>query len=244
MTSASAIMTMTRRIVAPDLFAPNDVFAGDHARKRIPLAAVSWVSGLQDPQEPHDRALRRAAMAFLDEWKVSRFATEYHFWFVAFDGGWVENTAIARKYRFWGNYARYAGDIVESVIREASSEPVEIEIRKDSLIKYAGMARLTLDTVGAAGELVRGSGKDCFIFVSSRVQRASQDLLRCLYDTLAVESSSGEYSSINWTTVAGELCALGDGVIRASGSFDDRDAAIDLMVHPFSELGAIVRCRP
>lgn len=181
-------------------------------------------------------------MAFVEEWGRSAFTTRYRFWFVGFQSGARENTAVVRKHRYWSNYMRYELATVTSVLRAAPTSPVEIEIVQASGVKYAGMIELTLGTISCAAELVRKSQTTSFILVSSRVGRASGKLLRSLHDKL-MESSSREYESMNWTTVAGEMCALGDGVIRAAGNFDDREASIDLFVSPCSELGALVRSR-
>jgi hypothetical protein len=72
----------------------------------------------------------------------------------------------------------------------------------------------------------------CAIIFSSRVDMTDPANIETIFRTAFSSAGGGGGMDVDWLALAVSLCPRGDVLLRVSGLFDDREAAVDLIATP------------
>jgi hypothetical protein len=227
------IMTTTNRIpnikilASPDLFLDNESLLMDrqHALQYSvsvpPLGAVTFVaarsSKLQELGELAAACAEKARNLVIDS-----VGKEFCVWLFIADGPWKPATRIARYNRLWRRHP----EIVNS--SGVGKVGQEVEFESGGQIRFAGSLEISGNSFSKAVELVR-TNPSCAMIMSKRPDMGSSSSTRSIF--LAAFPEKGELAQVrvDWMRLAINLCPQGDMLFRVSGSFDDHEAAVDVI---------------
>ncbi|MHB1423455.1 MAG: hypothetical protein ACYC3I_09735 [Gemmataceae bacterium] len=215
------------KIVSPDLFVENESLMLDRHRamqyvNTIPsLSAVTFVATKSVASFDLDElaiACGNEAMALA----ANVIDESYHVWLFVSDGPWRPTTPVARYKKLWKDHL----DLVNSpgVLRIGE----EVEIESGGLIRFAGLLEVSGKAFDKAIRLAR-TNSACAIILSSRSNIDSKTCVRSIFLSAFPETSGIQQTSVDWMTLAIDLCPKGDLLIRVSGLFDDPVAAVDVI---------------
>ena len=231
MTKQGVIMTIeVLRFISTDLYAENASLLFDS--KRVdppltsvpPLGAVTFTAERTDPsQNLQDLAVACGREAFL--LAGTTYSKAYRAWLFISDGPWKEATKIVQHQKLWKNHR----DLVETGSSGRKSDEVAIEV--GSLVRYAGLLEITDGLTEKAINSVRTCSSYAII-LSSRHDIILNVSIRYIFSQAFTKQNGIERTSIDWMTLAIALCPQGDVLMRVSGLFDDREAAVDLIAIP------------
>ena len=149
--------------------------------------------------------------------------TDHVLWLFAVHGPWQPKTRIIKYKKLWKSNPQFKPFV------HLAKKSDEIEIESDKGLRYAGMVKLKNDSLSQAVELLRNDSA-CCIIASDRPEISSSNSINDLISLAFPNDKHGfKSTSINWLNLAAYLCSKRDFVIRVFGSFDDRDATIDIM---------------
>jgi hypothetical protein len=215
------------KIVSPDLFVENESIAfNPHlAILRVgsvpALSAVTFIatkSGASYDLDELAVACGNEAMAFI----LNIVGDNYRAWLFVSDGPWKPATRVARHKKLWKNHA----DLVSSNgVLEVGEEA---EMESGGLVRFAGLLEVTGEAFIKAIRLVRTNWA-CAIIFSKRANFGSQASARSIFLSAFPKTNGVQRASIDWMTLAMDICPLGDILIRVSGLFDDHEAAVDVI---------------
>lgn len=217
------------RIMSPDLYVDNESLVFDHDRAESlcrpapPLAAVSFVAtteGLPERLPELARACGDEAASF-----VAALSSPRQGWLFVADGPWREATSLVLHRRLWKNRV----SLGESQVGGRRSE--EVAIRNGRNVRYAGVVEVTPELMDQAVDIVR-TDHACAIIFSSRVDMTDPANIETIFRTAFSSAGGGGGMDVDWLALAVSLCPRGDVLLRVSGLFDDREAAVDLIATP------------
>lgn len=218
------------QVVSLDLAALNESLQldADRARRIAPsppaLAALTFVARKQGPGDDlaalARACARRAAQALYEPEGLAGYQVLL---FVA-DGPWQEATAVLRHKKLW----KRRGEILTALGLHAPPEEVAFERGGD--VRFASLAPVDRDHFPEAVEVARRDPA-CAILASKHAA-ADAESIRAIFAAAFPDSAAGPETSVDWASLALSRCPLGDVAVRASGRFDDPDAAVDLIVDP------------
>lgn len=226
-----AIMTIdVSTLTSEDLYSDNLSLIFD--QKRIPadltpapaLGAVTFIAKKSAPsQNLGDLAIACGREAFpLAKSTGNEVKTG---WLFVSDGAWRNTNRIVLHQRLWKNHR----DLVEAGANGFKSD--EVAIQRDSKIRYAGLLEITDALIDKAIEATRINKSFAIVF-SSRKGIVFSESVSHIFSHAFTKQNGYEGTSIDWMTLAIALCPQGDVLMRVSGLFDDREAAVDLIASP------------
>jgi hypothetical protein len=218
--------TNIRKIVSPDLFVENDSILFDRRRAAAlvesvsPLGAITLVNSESASETLGMRAIAcgRGAVSLVS----SVLGTDYRLWLFVADGPWKHASRITSHHKLWKNHR----DLVEydAVLKIGD----EIEIVSDGLIRYAGLLEISCNSCDKAINSVRTNASFSMIF-SKRPNVDSAQGVRSIFSSAFPKKDGVEQVAVDWLSLALGLCPQSDILIRVSGLFDDREAAVDVI---------------
>ena len=225
-------MTTTSVIAAGDLFVENDVFQLDRsalgARSAdCNLAAISCLSRRGDGMESWSKVCRRAALSALGVMRGNGNGLENSLLLYVSDDVWRSNNRISRRKGLWNASPRLAC----LKARLASVGP-EIALERDGVIRFAAVAEISAEQFADGVEFIRESGSSFLLVNNSEMaltKETAQNLSTKSQNPLPTHERE---TGISWASLACSVCPGGDVLVRASGSHDERDAAVDLIYDP------------
>ena len=229
MPARATMTTEVSRIMSPDLYDDNESLVFDHdraeelSRPAPPLAAVSFVAkteGLPDGLAELARACGAEAASFVAALSVPRQG-----WLFVADGPWREATSLVLHRRLWKN----CGSLSESEVGGRRSE--EVAIRNGRNVRYAGVVQITPEFRDQAVDIAR-TDHACAIIFSSRVDMTNPATIESIFCSAFSCASDEARINVDWLALAVAFCPQGDILLRVSGLFDDREAAVDLIAMP------------
>ena len=226
MKQATIMTTNIRKIVSPDLFVENDSILFDRRRaaefvENIPLlGAITLVATDLASESLERRAIacgREAVSAVSSVW-----GTDYALWLFVADGPWKHANRITSHQKLWKNHR----DLVESDGISKIGE--EIEVVSDGLIRYAGLLEISRNSCDKAINCVRTNPSFSMIF-SKRPNVDCAQSVRSIFSSAFPKKDGVEQIAVDWLSLALVLCPQSDILIRVTGLFDDREAAVDVI---------------
>ena len=216
-------------MMSPDLYVDNESLAFDHdraeklSRPAPPLAAMSFVARA----EGNSCGLQELARACADEAAsfVAALSVPRQGWLFVADGPWREATAHVLHRRLWKNRA----SLGESHVGGRRSE--DVAIRNGRNVRYAGVVEITPELRDQAIDIAR-TDRACAIIFSSRVDMTDPATIEIIFRRAFSGASDEARTDVDWLALAVSLCPLGDVLLRVSGLFDDREAAVDVIATP------------
>lgn len=189
-----------------------------------PLGAVTFVAertnlslSLRDLAVACGREAIFSARSTLDQ--------SYKLWIFIADGPWRPATKTALHQKLWKNHQ----DLILACGGGHRSD--EVAIKVGGQVRHAGLLEITDEMFDKAIDFAR-TFFSCAIIFSKNDAILSQNSITSLFDYSFPKQNGFEQTSVNWLTLAVALCPQDDVIIRVSGLFDDREAAVDLIATP------------
>lgn len=221
----------TQKLVAGDLFVENDCLWFDKARAQrltgvaTPLSAVCVVTA--EPQLPRelelmDKACVEAAAPLLFD--NERLGEGHRVWLFLAHGPWQANSVMVRHRKLWKSFPS-AWDLDDfQLCREAM-----VESRAG--VRFAGVAAVSRRGLFTATQILRGANSGALV-LSERDYCESEDDLMRLFNAAFPGAAGAPQEQVDWLSLALACCPSDDVVIRVSGSWDEREASLDLIMLP------------
>lgn len=217
------MITNIRTIVTPDLLVENDSFLLDRVRAGkladLPqMGALTFISSETESESLEQRAIACGVKAVSIVRAIYR--DQYKLWLFVADS-WRPINRISKHIKLWRS-------IKNSIDCEtALSFSDEVPFESDGKIRYAGLLLISDRSLANAINTVR-LNSSCFLFFSNRQDVDTPDGVQLLYKMAFRGALDIGNTSIDYHSLIAQLCAIGDICVRATGLFDDRDAAVDL----------------
>lgn len=191
----------------------------------LPLSAITFVAA----RDSLDIGLKECALACGRKAAefISRQSRTHDAWLFLADGPWYTPSRITTHKRLWSRHK----DVLESDGVGLLSD--ELEFNDRNLIRYAGVVQVSRLAFERSIEVVRNQ-HSCAIILSSREDFESLENVKAIFDLAFRQIHYKRGISVDWGRLASGLCPLGDVLMRVSGMFDDREAAIDIIWSPVS----------
>ena len=108
----------------------------------------------------------------------------------------------------------------------------DVTVESGDSLRIAAVARVEFNAFTLCANLVREM-RSSFLLINRAAFDLSRETTEYLYDhALGDLADPSPATVIDWSGLGCEVCPKGAVLIRASGSFDDRDAAVDLIFDP------------
>ncbi len=218
------------KFISTDLYSKNRSLLFDSQRvgsqltSLPPLGAVTFIAQRSNPsQNLQDLAVACGREAFL--LVKSAYNESYKRWLFISDGPWKEATRIVLHQKLWKNHR----DLVEAGASGYKSDEVAVEV--GGKVRYAGLLEITDGLIEKAINSTRVCSSFAIIF-SNRNDIILPISINQIFSDAFIKRDQFERTSIDWMSLAIALCPQGDMLMRVSGLFDDREAAVDLIATP------------
>ncbi len=165
-------------------------------------------------------ACAERAIELLRERKPQR-----RFWLFAAHGPWQPDNRIVRHKKLWTAF--------ESMLSQpgASRASEEVAFTSAEGVRFAGVVEVTERALLEAIQVARTS-QSCTLIWSEREDIDSPTAMQSLFRCAFPEAKGTASANLNWLELLRQLVPLGDAVLRVTGNFDDRDAAVDIIGSP------------
>jgi hypothetical protein len=227
MEQAIIMTTNIRRIISPDLFVENEsiLFDRQRAAKLVDIIPLLGAVTLVAIDSTSSETLERRAIACGHEAVSlvrSVVATDYRLWLFVADGPWKHASRITSHQKLWKSHR----DLVESDAVMKRGE--EIELVSNGLVRYAGILEVSYNSCDIAINAVRTT-PSFSMFFSKRPNVDSVEGVRLVFSSAFPKKNEIEQIAVDWLSLALGLCPQDDILIRVTGLFDDREAAVDVI---------------
>jgi hypothetical protein len=231
---------VVRQVVAPDLFASNDVLSFQRERSPVvagkstpPLGAVSFVcidSTHAASAESMDAAWAEEARPALS--RASVLDPTRRLWLFCAHASWKPKNRIVRYSRLWKDFGR-------RVDLSGLSLGREIEVDSPRGVCFAAVAELPVDAILTAARIARRY-PSCALLLSPRGGLDVQPVVQELFHAAFPAADSVAVLEVDWQHFATLRCPLGEIIGRVAGYPDDGETSLDLIMRPqdFSLFGA------
>lgn len=219
-----------RKHVSENLFVENESILFDYRRvaqqmSTIPsLGAVTFVAKRRD----FSVSLRDLSIACGNEALsfVRRTLREtWQAWLFVSDGPWQSATRIRKYRKLWKNYPDLiAGDANVHMNNEVAMEA-------EGKVRYAGMLEIVDENYERAIDFARLNPAVLIMFSKHR-DIDNEVFIEHVFRSAFPKSKGIEETRVDWMTLAVALCPQEYLLMRVSGCFDDREAAVDLIGSP------------
>jgi hypothetical protein len=216
------------RIFSPDLFCDNQAILLDRQRatqiadRIVPLSALTFLARRSD----NSVNLRELAFACCVEAVAvltgAQSLNGYCFWAFISDGPWRQDNRIENYRRLWRNRSQLTDSA--GILRIGE----EARFTSQDGIRFAGLLQVTGEALIQALEASRVDPA-CAVLYSKSETLGSQFSVQTLFSAAFPKQGGSEQVKIDWLSFALKRCSHGDVLLRVSGLFDDREAAVDLI---------------
>ncbi len=182
-----------------------------------PISAVSFVAPRPSINVPWNDVLSSAidmAMSFISTSPLC----ERRWLFFGATAMWKTPNAITRHKKFWS---------ANNLINRSSNASPEVELTYDSMVRYAVSAEINHEGVPVFGKWIRSTQCGLMFLKTSIAEQTEADVQHYFANVF-----TNNKSDIDWSRAVGEFCKFDSVLVRFSGSFDDPDAAVDLIYNP------------
>ncbi len=219
----------TKKLLAPDVFAENECVVFDRARASkmtslVPdIAAMCIVTTeLQLPREMEllDKANADYVAPLLFDNQLINDG--YKIWLFASHGPWQPNSVMVNHNKLWKSFpSKWTLDnfLLSREVMLESSEG----------IRFAGVAEVSKNSFLTPIQILR-SESSCAIIASKRDYVDSERGVVHLFNSAFPTNNGVPQTRIDWLSLALDCCSLEDVVVRVSGSWDEREASLDLIM--------------
>jgi hypothetical protein len=221
------MITDIHKVLSPDLFVENESILFDRRQaaafvEDIPLLGA--VTLIAKDSESSEMLEGRAIACGNEAMSLVRsvYNEDYRLWLFVADGAWKPASRIARHHKLW----KFHRDLVQSASILKIGEQVPIE--SDGLIRYAGLLEISCRSCDKAINAVR-TNPSFSMFFSKRQNVDSVESVRSLFSLAFPKKDGIEQIAVDWLSLALGLCPQDDILLRVTGLFDDREAAVDLI---------------
>ena len=221
----------TQKFVAGDLFVKNDCLSFDKAEAlrltgvATPLSAVCIVTA--EPQLPRelelmDKACVEAAAPLLFD--NERLSGNHKLWLFLAHGPWQANSVMVKHRKLWRSFpsAWELGDF--QLCGEAM-------VQSRNGVRFAGVAGVSRQGLFTATQILRSTNSGALVLSERDYGESQADWMR-LFDAAFPSADGVPREHVDWLSLSLACCPSNDIVIRVSGSWDEREASLDLIMLP------------
>lgn len=220
-----------RKMVARDVFVKNECLSFERTRavqlvRTVPeLAALCIIS--TELQLPRDMKLLDEACAVEAQpllFSHPRRDQDYRLWLFAAHGPWQSKSVMVKHRKLWDSFPS-AWSLADFRLND------EIMIESDEGIRFAGVAEISPAGLFVATQILRQESA-CAMILSKRTDVHSEDGISDLFNSAFPLQHGTAQTQVDWLSLALHRCPLEDIVIRVGGSWDEREASLDLIMLP------------
>lgn len=221
----------TQKFIADDLFIKNDCVWFDRSKaSRMtdavpPLAAVCIVSiehQLPRELELMDKACVEAAIPLL--FANERLSENCKVWLFLAHGPWQANSVMVKHRKLWRSFPS-AWNLDDFQLCR------ELMVESHKGVRFMGMAEVSQEGLFTATQILRSGSSGALILSQSDYCESEVDVPR-IFNSAFPERAGAAQEQIDWLNLSLACCPSNDIVIRVSGSWDEREAALDLIMLP------------
>ena len=191
---------------------------------RLPeLAAVSVVA--REPNLPRDLDLMDNTCAVEATELVfhnPQLSEDHRLWLFAAHGPWQPKSAMVKHKKLWTRFIR-KWDLSQFHLRD------EILLESEEGIRFASVAEVTEVGFPTTAKILREESS-CTLILSKRRDVDSQDGVRQIFEAAFCPIDQPVQSSVDWLNLALHSALLKDVVIRLTGSWDEQESALNLIM--------------
>ena len=206
------------KVSAENLFEPNEVLNLDRPSDSYePISAISFAAKRPSIDIPWNIVLQTAFDAAFRFVSDSSWKEKSWLFFGATDMWRIPNAATRQK-KFWN---------AASLAAEFMMASPEVEVYAGNKHRFAVLVKANQQSLPSYVEWVRASQSGFFIISGIDFEFSAHEVgkvFSCAF--------SDEESNIDWNLAVQTLAKSDDILVRCSGSFDDPDAAVDLIYNP------------
>ena len=140
-------------------------------------------------------------------------------WLFISDETWQPKSKLIRHKKLWKRLE------IDFSLNEFQHEE-EVEFESDKGLRYATIAEVTVSNVITAIQILRSKRSSALIF-SNKCGMQSRNNIRSIFELAFTKEKGIERSMINWPNLIANLCPTGDLVIKAGGSYDEREIYVN-----------------
>jgi hypothetical protein len=218
-----------RVVPASNVFLQNDCIVFDRARATQLVDSVPDIAALsvicREEQLPRDLALMDKACV---EHAVSllfgntAFDKRYRVWLFLCHGPSQPRSVMVKHKGLWASFP-----IKWKLNMLCRSDEIVFE-SKDGL-RYAGVAQIGADSLFTATQLLRAN-PSCALIISKRLDVSSENGINALFKSAFPLRREVAASRVDWLHLSLNLCPVGDILGSVTGSWDEREAAFNLIM--------------
>lgn len=222
----------TQKLIADNLFIKNDCLWFDRAKASLmfgavppPLAAVCIVSG--EPELPRemellDKACAQTAAPLL--YANERLGENYNVWLLLAHGPWQANSVMVKHRKLWRSFPS-AWQLDDFHLCS------EFMVASHKGVRFVSVAKVNQAGLFTASQMLRSESSGALILSQSNYCDSRDDVMR-LFNSAFPGSDGVAQERIDWLNLSLACCPLNEIVIRVSGSWDEREASLDLIMLP------------
>lgn len=223
----------TQKLIAGDLFVKNDCLWFDRAKAALltdavpPLSAVCIVSTEHElPRELElmDKACVEAAAPLL--FASERLSENYKLWLFLAHGAWQARSVMVKHRKLWRSFPSAWNLDGFQLCREQLVE-------SDKGLRFMGVAEVRPEGLFTATQILRRESSGALILSRRDYCESEDEVARLFHSAFPSRGGGGAAQEwIDWLSFSLSCCPSGDIVIRISGSWDEREAALNLIMLP------------
>lgn len=222
MTARIDIMTISfKKEVFEDVFSDSDwpIFDGGGLESVPDVSLIDFVCKSTRPFEPIDNLDESCAKKVIECIYKNSLLSNYDSYLFVSHSAWIDDNRVSNHKKLWRTIPKEWGISVFSL-------GAEIGIKSHDGIRFAGLIKINNDNYLQAIKILRIS-EACVVILTEDAQFESKGRIRKLFQSAF---NNGKDSTINWSRLSREQCKAGDILLRLSGSQDELESSIELIM--------------
>lgn len=142
-------------------------------------------------------------------------------WLFVSHASWLPDDRVRRHKKLWGNLSE------EHLLDSLRCSP-EVAFRSELGIRYAAVCRLTPGSFAEGARVLRGLRSSAML-LTERAAGGTEEYVRSLFGAAFPIRKGVPDNRVDWIGLAARFCPLGDVLVRAGGSFDERECSLDFV---------------
>ena len=217
------VITMTtdlilQKMTATNLFEPNDILNLSRPEGLTDcISAVSFVVSRASINISWEVTISKAIAAAMSFISNSLLRKKKWLFFGATDM-WRTPNAVIRHKKFWRT---------NSLLYKPSGASPEVEFFYGAKIRYAVVTEVNPEHIPNFGEWIRATQSGLMFLMTSIDKQTDTDVRNYFASVF-----TNDLNNVDWNHVVRKFCRFDFVLVRFSGSFDDPDAAVDLIYNP------------
>ena len=216
-----------RKIVATDLFSENEILQFQsqllqQANKQPEIGAIGIV--VEETKIPRDlkvldKICAENAIPLIFD---NTFLTEYKLWLFLAHEPWQPNSAMVKHKKLWKSFPTSWNLDCLQLFPEKIIESFEG-------LRYFGVAEVKKETFYNATQILRNSRSGAIVLSKKNFGKLEFEITH-LFEYAFPKNNNLPQNAVDWQSLSIGCCPSRDIIVRVSGSWDEREVSIDLIM--------------